>query len=78
MGEQPRKWIDTRDKPGLLFAMMRKFAINSHRSKVIKEILFRGGGAEPRASDARRQSPTAYPVLALYFRPPSRRWIRCG
>jgi len=41
MSEQPRKLIDTRDKPGLLFAMMRKFAINSHMSKVIKEILFR-------------------------------------
>jgi uncharacterized protein (DUF1501 family) len=41
MSEQPRKWIDTRDKPGLLFAMMREFAINSHMSKMIKEILFR-------------------------------------
>ncbi len=32
MNNRPKKWIDTRDKPGLLLAMMREFAFNSHIS----------------------------------------------
>jgi len=32
MNERMRKWIDTRDKPGLLIAMMREFSGNSHIS----------------------------------------------
>ena len=32
MNDRLRKWIDTRDKPGLLIAMMREFIGNSHIS----------------------------------------------
>lgn len=32
MNKQQRTWIDARDKPGLLIAMMRRFVGNSHIS----------------------------------------------